>query len=83
MPEPKTAMTSTLGPTDIEFLAKVQKAHHCLRDPASVHPRIQSLVDRGYVKLEPERIGPLASPTGETAIRVTEAGAVVLATLLP
>jgi hypothetical protein len=39
-----------------------------------VGDRLKSLVDRGYCKFSPARLGPLGIYNGETMISLTEAG---------
>lgn len=60
----------------LKDLERWQEAHNgearLLKYPT--HPAVQSLADRGYVQLHRALSGPLAIPTGEEMVSLTEAG---------
>lgn len=68
-----------LTPKETEFLVYLAENGWKRSRANPPSERIQSLVDRGFLKLSPERIGPLATPTGELMVDITEAGKLCLA----
>lgn len=66
--------TQTLNKQEAAFLRKLaSETLWCLRD-GKASPRIQNLINRGYCRTSPVRIGPLGILTGDVCIRLTEAG---------
>jgi hypothetical protein len=71
-------MKTTLADTELSFLQKISTGFWMLKD-STPSKGIASLIERGYAKLSPVRIGPLGIYTGETSISLTEAGAAAIA----
>lgn len=71
-------MEKTLTPWELSLLSKLREGNKVLKCAPS-DPRIASLVERGYCRTSRLLCGPLAVPTGDTAIALTEAGALALA----
>lgn len=67
---------STLNIGEIAFLRKVHKGNQLLK--GTVSAQMQTLIDRGYIQLFSERIGPLNTPTGEVVVATTELGDMLL-----
>ncbi|MFC7462059.1 hypothetical protein [Hydrogenophaga defluvii] len=65
----------------IEILRKIEtiNANTKALTAEPVRPRIQSLIDAGLLKSSRMLCGPLALPTGEVWLRVTEDGRKLLA----
>lgn len=64
---------------ELEFLHKLESpVYECWYIKQLITERVQSLIDRGYVRVSKERLGPLGVYTGEYVITVTEAGKQVL-----
>lgn len=72
--------TTTLSPNEMRFLAELDsrkdKSATCRSNPPDA--AIQSLVDRGYCRLDRTLCGPLGVATGEVNVTLTEAGASAL-----
>ncbi len=68
----------TLSDKEIKLLDKLTDAdpHFKVRPDAAPESLagFEDLQRRGWLRMSPERIGPLAMPTGETCIFTTEAG---------
>lgn len=82
-PSTKAAPRSGLSDSERAFLKRLRDEFTtndgwaiCSTNPPSA--AIQGLVDRGYCKLAQALCGPLAVPTGEVMVSLTEAGRQVL-----
>lgn len=83
MPAAKLSSKSGLSDSERAFLKRLRDDFKtndgwaiCSTNPPSA--AIQGLVDRGYCKLAQALCGPLAVPTGEVMVSLTEAGRQVL-----
>lgn len=72
-----------LTPNQIKFMSRLRDEYPstngwalCTSNPPS--PAIQKLVDGGYCKLSKALSGPLALPTGEVMVGLTDAGRAAL-----
>ena len=80
----KRLSSNTLGEVVVQpsakqlvFLRKLETGGWNLAN-AKASTGIQSLIDRGYCRTSPERIGPLQIRTGEICIWLSEAGKLAL-----
>ena len=72
-PEPPGQVQPACSAAEMDFLRLLSGGLFCLRG-GRASAGIKSLIDRGYCRTFPERIGPLGIYTGEICIRLTEAG---------
>lgn len=73
-----TETESTLTTDELAFLLKLANGGNWRLKDGQARPAIQSLIDRGYCRPFPERLGPLGVHTGEHCITITEAGRLAL-----
>lgn len=71
-------MNIKLTDKEISFLKKISKGEWLLKKDKEIVPSILTLIMRGYCMIYKQRIGPLGIYSGETAIKLTEAGETIL-----
>lgn len=68
-----------IGAWERKLLTDCTAEERLLKEGADHHPRIKALATGGYIRLEPEFCGPLATPTGQLFAQITDAVRAVLA----
>jgi hypothetical protein len=78
-------MNTSLTTDELEFLKKLQsfpdKEGIIVHKPVEVTiKKLNPLINKGYVKLSAAVCGPLLVKTGETIVKLTEAGEIAMST---
>jgi hypothetical protein len=78
-------MTTNLTKSELEFLKKLRSFPDregiiiSKTEKETIH-KLKSLINEGYVKLSAAVCGPLLVKTGETIVKLTEAGEIAMST---